>query len=191
MKVSGVFSQRGSPITTDHDHQGGVFVRKALLWLLPLAFGLAPGGVADEVSPNVLIVYVDDLNMDIGPEVSTPNLDRLRTQGVDFQQAYCPFPVCGPSRIAFMSGQRASSTWYFSNDDPFPGEAMNGVPFLPQKMSLSGYRTGGAGKVFHRLPWGMDGLWDEFAWESHDEGIPYPENPIWMMISSSISSRSK
>ena len=51
---------------------------------------------------NVLFIMTDDLNCDIGsyghPLVKTPNIDRLAEEGVLFENAYCNYPICGPSR---------------------------------------------------------------------------------------------
>ena len=54
--------------------------------------------------PNFLFIVSDDLNTRIGPyadgslKIHTPALDRLATEGVSFNRAYCQYPVCGPSR---------------------------------------------------------------------------------------------
>src|SRR5690606_29337051 len=58
--------------------------------------------------PNILVIFSDDLNTNIGPYMGinnhTPNLDRLAREGVRFSRAYCQYPLCGPSRASIMSG---------------------------------------------------------------------------------------
>jgi hypothetical protein len=58
--------------------------------------------------PNVLFIAVDDLNDWVGclgghPQTKTPNIDRLASRGVLFEQAYCSAPLCNPSRMATMT----------------------------------------------------------------------------------------
>ena len=54
-------------------------------------------------TPNILLVIADQLVADLTgayghPVVRTPNLERLTAMGVRFDSAYCPYPVCSPSR---------------------------------------------------------------------------------------------
>ena len=70
--------------------------------------------------PNVLFIVSDDLNACLGSygnEVcQTPNLDRLASEGVQFNRAYCQYPVCGPSRASFMSGLYPKRTKVLGNN---------------------------------------------------------------------------
>ncbi len=60
--------------------------------------------------PNFIFILADDLGWsDLGcyghPQIKTPNLDRLASQGTLFTQFYVNGSVCSPSRCAFMTGQ--------------------------------------------------------------------------------------
>lgn len=51
---------------------------------------------------NVLFIAIDDLNDWVGflrgnPQTRTPNMDKLASQGVVFESAYCAAPICNAS----------------------------------------------------------------------------------------------
>ncbi len=49
------------------------------------------------------------------PFVRTPNMDRLAAEGTVFTNAYCPSPLCVPSRSAFTSGRYVHEVQTYSN----------------------------------------------------------------------------
>jgi arylsulfatase A-like enzyme len=84
------------------------------LWL-PLALVLAVTAGAPHSSaqppaqrPNILWLIAEDFGPQLGAygtrEVSSPNLDRLATDGVRYTRAFTTAPVCSPSRSALMTG---------------------------------------------------------------------------------------
>lgn len=64
-----------------------------------------------ESKPNILIIYTDDqgygdvsaLNLDA--KFSTPNIDRLIGEGINFTHGHSAASVCTPSRYALMTGR--------------------------------------------------------------------------------------
>ena len=78
---------------------------------------------------NVLFIIADDLNCDIGvygnKDVFTPNIDKLASEGVLFENAHVQYPLCGPSRISLMTGLYPDQTkskdlrLFFENDLSF------------------------------------------------------------------------
>lgn len=71
--------------------------------------------------PNILLFLADQHRYDCvgykNSDIQTPNIDRLARQGVVFNNAFCPTPVCAPARQSFMSAKRAESIgalWNFS-----------------------------------------------------------------------------
>jgi len=64
--------------------------------------------LSDEHNPFYSSVYGH-------PFVLTPNMERLARQGTVFRNAYCPSPLCMPSRSAFMSGRRVHEIQAYSN----------------------------------------------------------------------------
>lgn len=102
--------------------------------------------------PNVLFIAIDDLRPELGcyghAEVRSPNIDRLASQGILFERAYCQQPLCNPSRTSLMTGMRPDSTGvhgnhvYFRSRDPF-------IATLPQHFRNHGYQSVGIGKLYH------------------------------------------
>lgn len=61
-------------------------------------------------SPNVLLIYTDDLGYgDLGcyghPVIQTPNIDQLASEGLRLTQHYAPSALCSPSRAALLTGR--------------------------------------------------------------------------------------
>ncbi|HWI58164.1 MAG TPA: sulfatase-like hydrolase/transferase, partial [Bacillota bacterium] len=80
-----------------------------------LVAGSLQAAAPEKKNPNILLIIADDLNDWIGPlgghpQTRTPNLDKLAARGVTFRNAQCAAPLCNPSRTAFMSGMRPSTT---------------------------------------------------------------------------------
>jgi len=67
------------------------------------------GSTPDEVLPNFVIIYADDMGYgDIttngNPSIRTPRLDRMAAEGARLTNFYIPACVCTPSRAALLSG---------------------------------------------------------------------------------------
>ena len=72
------------------------------------------------VQPNIIYIMTDQQAFDAmscagNPLVHTPALDRLAADGVRFDQAYCAFPLCVPSRAAMFSGRMPHEAGIFVN----------------------------------------------------------------------------
>lgn len=146
--------------------------------------------IADSKPPNVLFIAVDDLNDWIGclgghPQAKTPNIDRLASRGVLFEQAYCSAPLCNPSRMATMTGLRASTIDIWNNEGRYgktegfswfrdKPELKDWVT-IPQYFRQHGYTAETGGKIFHQ-PHGK--FSDPVSWNhqySTKHGTPMPK----------------
>ena len=58
--------------------------------------------------PNIVFILIENISTELScygePLVHTPNIDRLSSEGVRFNQAYTTSSVCAPSRAAMMTG---------------------------------------------------------------------------------------
>ncbi|MBT5725933.1 MAG: sulfatase-like hydrolase/transferase [Gammaproteobacteria bacterium] len=124
---------------------------------------------AFSASPNILIIYVDDLGYgDTAvyghPIVETPNIDRLAKEGVRFTQFYAPSALCSPSRAGLLTGRTPYRTgvksWIPDNSDV----ALARDEFtIAQLVEPLGYRTAVIGK------WHLNG-------GLHLEDMPQPRD---------------
>ncbi len=97
--------------------------------------------------PNVLFILSDQHNAKyLGhtglTDVISPNFDRLADEGVRFTAAYCPITICGPSRVAYHSGQYPHNSGRFGFGGPIPP-----VPTLYGHFRAAGYHTACIGKM--------------------------------------------
>ena len=63
--------------------------------------------------PNFLFILSDDqgawaMRCAGNTDIFTPNLDRLATEGVRFENFYCASPVCSPARASILTGEMPS-----------------------------------------------------------------------------------
>jgi len=103
--------------------------------------------------PNVLFIAVDDLRPELGcygsPIAITPHIDKLASQGLLFDRAYCQQAICSPSRASLMTGARPETTQVIENYTYFRDLHPDMVT-LPQHFRNNGYETAYSGKIYHR-----------------------------------------
>ena len=96
---------------------------------------------------NIIFYFTDQQRWDTcgcfgQPLDITPNLDRLAREGVKFDNAFSPQPVCGPCRALFQTGKYPTETGCFRNNIMLPA----GVKTLANYMEEAGYETAYIGK---------------------------------------------
>src|SRR5437870_1334493 len=123
-----------------------------LLFLLAMGTTLCLAAEDQTNHLNVLLIIADDMNTRLGcygdPVAKTPNMDRLAARGVRFDRAYCPYPLCNPSRSSFLSGKRPGTTRILDNLTP-PRTYLTNLVFLPEYFQAHGYFTARFGKILH------------------------------------------
>lgn len=102
--------------------------------------------------PNVLLVLTDQhshrflgsRSADEGGEpVRTPALDDLAASSARFDAAYCPVPLCTPSRFCLLTGKEATRAGGWNNRSVLDPDLRT----LPEHLSGSGYETYLEGKM--------------------------------------------
>ena len=98
--------------------------------------------------PNILFIMSDQLIAALTgayghPVVQTPHLNRLAAEGVRFDSAYTPFPLCAPGRACITSGRHASEIGAWDNGALLAAD----VPSYAHYLSNAGYDTVLSGKM--------------------------------------------
>jgi len=145
-------------------------VRNVLLLLT-----LVPTFVLANERPNVVLIMADDMGYEClgcnGSTYSTPNLDRLASEGIRFTKCYSQ-PLCTPTRVKVMTGK-----YNFRNYQEFgylnPAENTFG-----HALKKAGYKTAIAGK------WQLNGLsyrLDRFDDSSRPLDAGFDEYCLWQL----------
>ena len=77
---------------------------------------------SQENRPNILYIFSDQHAARVmgcagDSSADTPSLDELAKGGTRFTKAYCPSPVCLPSRMSMLTGLRPHEQSCWTNDD--------------------------------------------------------------------------
>lgn len=135
--------------------------------------------------PNVLLIMVDQLAAGWLPAyghdiVHAPNLTSLAAEGVTFDAAYCPSPLCAPSRSAMLTGRLPSRTGVFDNAAELPASS----PTVAHHLRAAGYHTALAGKMHFIGPDQMHGFEERLTPDVYPAGLDW--TPDWRL---SVSER--
>ena len=92
--------------------------------------------------PDILFILSDQHARKIArcygdPVALTPNLDRIAAGGVTFDQAYCPSPICTPSRMSMLSGRWPHENRCWTLEDQLASD----IPTYAHALGAAGYHT--------------------------------------------------
>ena len=127
--------------------------RRDLLRAGALAFAATASPLpAQSRRPNVLILFPDQMRAQAmgvmgNPDVKTPNIDRLASQGLLLRHTYANTPVCCPARANILTGRYAHRNGMIANDLRLRESEVT----IAEVLGRAGYRTGFIGK------WHLDG----------------------------------
>lgn len=102
-----------------------------------------------EQRPNIIYIMTDQQTASAmscagNSDVHTPNMDLLASRGVRFVNAYCAFPLSGPTRSSMFTGYMPSQIGTIENNLPIPDSVASRT--LGTLLSESGYYCAYAGK---------------------------------------------
>lgn len=127
----------------------------ALVSLFALFICTLPAHAADK--PNIIYILLDDAGYgDLScygqKKFTTPNIDRLASEGMKFTDHYSGSTVCAPTRCSLMTGKHTGRCYVRGNREVSP-EGQRAMPAdiitIPRLLKDAGYATGMFGK------WGL------------------------------------
>ncbi len=143
-----------------------------LVSLVIISIGSGCAGELEKVNdslPNILFIICDDLNDSVEgmgghPQAKTPNINKLASEGVSFQNAHCAAPLCGPSRASLWTGiypHKSGILGYNQNvytwrDSPVLENAVT----IFEHFAAYGYQIFTTGKIFHNNHHTAEMIWD-------------------------------
>ncbi len=106
--------------------------------------------------PHILIIHNDQNRIDClgaygNKQIKTPHIDSLAADGLRFNNSFCAFPVCTPSRYSLLSGLPVHEHQGWNNRCTLPPGTATFVSVLRQ----AGYATKAVGKM-HFTPTYLD-----------------------------------
>lgn len=148
---------------------------------------LGPSVAMGDDLPNVLWIIADDLGPELGcygyPEVATPNLDRLASEGSRYTRAFSTAPVCSSSRTAFQTGQYQTTVGGHHHNTRNKPVLPDSIPTVTGLMRNAGYFVSngkGSSTPEQRLAkshlnfvYDAKEFFDGFDWSQRAEGQPF------------------
>lgn len=131
----------------------------------------------DEIPPNIIVVFTDDLGYgDVGsagsPLIETPHLDKMEKEGVRLTHFYSSANVCTPARAGLLTGRYpirsglADQVLFPEDDHGLPAEEIT----IAEALKQENYRTGMVGKWHLGTP---DISWPTGNGFDYFYGLPY------------------
>ncbi|HDP35537.1 MAG TPA: hypothetical protein ENN29_10560 [Candidatus Hydrogenedentes bacterium] len=117
---------------------------------------------------NILLIHADQHRIEClgaygNPDIRTPHIDALAKDGVRYENSFCPYPVCTPSRYSLLCGQYVHQHRGWSNHCTLAPE----IPTFPRLLRDAGYATCAVGKM-HFTPTYLDVGFDKMFLAEQD-----------------------
>ena len=139
--------------------------KQTFLLLIMTTFFVCIYAQESSLRPNIILINIDDMGWkDVGFMGSdfyeTPNIDKLSSDGIIFNQAYTAAANCAPSRASMMSGESVTRHGVYTVNSSERGRSEDRklIPtknnetidesflLLPEVLKEKGYKTCHAGK---------------------------------------------
>lgn len=104
--------------------------------------------MSDQAQPNIILMVSDQHRSDwmshLGDQhAMTPHMDALAERGSSFTNMCCNYPLCGPSRMSFLTGRQPWRNGITINEHSLSSD----IPCIPHALGLAGYESVLAGRM--------------------------------------------
>ncbi len=144
--------------------------------------------------PNIIFIVSEDNSPFLGcygdTNAFTPNLDKLASEGILYENAFSCAPVCAPSRSTIITGMYANSLG--SHHMRSLVEIPESFHFFPYYLRQAGYYTANRIKKDYNIP-NQEGVWDVDDWWEYKDMLKerQPGQPFFVMFNTFMSHESK
>ncbi len=129
--------------------------------------------------PHVIWLHSDQHNARMmgsieGAWVRTPNLDRLAASGTSFTAAYCPSPLCAPSRMSTLTGRLPARINVETNAHALASH----IPTIAHSMGASDYHPVLCGRMHFVGPDQRHGFIERLVGDHGPTDVAQREQPM-------------
>ena len=141
--------------------------------------------------PNILWISTEDHNPAIGAYgdelARTPTIDKLAKDGILYQNAFVPSPICSPARSAIITGMHATSlgTQNLRSDIAIP----DFIKTLPELLREEGYYTTNNSKTDYNFD--PSGRWHESNGDAHWRNRSSDDQPFFSVFNLGVTHESR
>jgi len=140
--------------------------------------------------PNLLFLFSDQHAQPIAGfsgdrHGATPNLDRLASRGVVFDNAYCPSPICVPSRMSMLTTRHPYAQECWTNDDYLASDR----PTMAHALGAAGYRPALVGRLHALGPDQLHGYTEREVGDHSPNWIGIPRHDMGVLTNTNEPER--
>lgn len=167
----------------------GVAVGIFILTLTRPAFGAATAArpnfvwiLSEDNSTHYLRLYGNALGI-------TPTIERLASEGLVFEHAFCSGPVCSVARTTLMTGVDAPRAGFQFHRKARPARLPDGLKMWPAYLREAGYYTSNNAKTDYNVA-EAERVWDESSNRASWRKRPERSTPFFHMQTTTVSHES-
>ena len=168
---------------------------RSILLLVVFSFSstqLTPDATADQ-RPNIVWISCEDISSHLGcygdSVATTPNLDKLASEGVRYSHAFTCHGVCAPSRTGIITAQYPITIG--ANHMRSKVKLPKHMRCFPEYLRQAGYYCTNNSKTDYNFEWERDVVWDESSKAAHWKNRPNEEQPFFAVFNFTMCHESR